>query len=270
MRSPPFAELRRCQAGVLDDLLGFRGRSPEERAVEFVRPPAGGVEDRWAIYANGFLARLVEALENDFPSLRRVLGAGSFGSLTARYVAAHPPRSYDLGRAGARLAPFLQQDPLTGRLPFLPDLATLEWAVAEAFVAADAEALRWGELAGRGPAEVASLPLRTVPGPAVVRSEWPLLDIWRLRDMPDDAVDLDVTGRPSTVLVYRRDLEVRWRPIDDAEAQLLEAASRGASLERCEGASVDQGVGLVAAFQRLVADGVFVAPPAHELIRSRS
>ena len=114
-------------------------------------------------------------------------------------MAAHPPRSYDLGQAGDRLASFLQQDPLIERLPFLPDLARLEWAVAEAFVATNAQPLRWEELAGLDPAEVASLPLRTIPGTAVVRSEWPLLDIWRLRDVPDEEVDLDVTGRPSTV-----------------------------------------------------------------------
>ncbi len=269
MRSLP-SELRRCQTSLLDDLLGRQSRSPEERATEFLNPPVGGVEDRWDIYAGGFLARLVEGLENDYPALRRVLGEGPFGSLTERYVAAHPPRSYDLGQAGDRLASFLQQDPLIERLPFLPDLARLEWAVAEAFVATNAQPLRWEELAGLDPAEVASLPLRTIPGTAVVRSEWPLLDIWRLRDVPDEEVDLDVTGRPSTVLVYRRGLEVRWRPIDKAETQLLEAASRGASLDQCEMAPAGVVVERVAAFQRLVADGVLVATPDREPIRNRS
>ena len=261
--SPP-AELGRRQSDFLDDLLGLRTRSADERAMELVKPPVGGVEDRWAIYASGFLARLVEALENDYPALRRVLGAGPFGSLTARYVAAQLPRSYDLGRAGDRLASFLQQDPLTERLPFLPDLASLEWAMAEAFVAADAQPLTWEHLAGLGPAQVATLPLRTIPGTALVRSEWPLLDIWRLRDVPDGEVDLDLTGRPSTVLVYRRGLDVRWRPINEAEALLLDAASRGASLDQCELGLAGAIVERVAAFQRLLADGVLLATPARE------
>ncbi len=269
MRQPSMSvELGRRQAVVLDDLLGLRVRSAQERAMDFLEPPAGNVEDRWAIYASGFLARLVEALENDYPALRRILGEGPFGSLTARYVAAHLPRSYDLGRAGDRLASFLQNDPLTERLPFLPDLAKLEWAVANAFVAADAHPLHRSDLAGLDPEEVASVPLRTVPGTAVVHSEWPLLDIWGLRDVPDGDVDLDVAGRPSTILIYRRGREVRWRVIDEAEVQLLEAASRGTSLDECEIRAADAVAAMVAAFGRLLAAGVFAADP--EPVRSRS
>ena len=64
MRQPSTpVELGRCQAIVLDDLLRLRIRSAQERATDFLEPPAGNVEDRWAIYASGFLARLVEALE---------------------------------------------------------------------------------------------------------------------------------------------------------------------------------------------------------------
>ncbi len=220
-------ELGRCQAVVLDDLLRLRIRSAQERATDFLEPPAGNVEDRWAIYSSGFLARL--------------------------------PRSYDLGCAGDRLASFLLTDPLSERLPFLPDLAKLEWAVANAFVAADAHPLQRSDLAGLDPKEVASLPLRTVPGTAVVRSEWPLLDIWGLRDVPDGDVNLDVTGRPSTVLIYRRGREVRWRVIDEAEEQLLRAACRGTSLDQLDIRAAGAVAAMVAAFGRLLAAGVFAA-----------
>ena len=71
MLSSPPAELGRRQSDFLDDLLGLRTRSANERAMELVKPPVGGVEDRWAIYASGFLARLVEALENDYPAVAR-------------------------------------------------------------------------------------------------------------------------------------------------------------------------------------------------------
>ena len=78
--SPPSDELARRQAHILDDLLGLRIRSPQARAADFADPPLGTVESRWGIYASGFLARLVEALENvvacSVPQLDRMLDIG--------------------------------------------------------------------------------------------------------------------------------------------------------------------------------------------------
>ena len=129
--------LETLQTAFSGELFGRQTFGPERRKRCFRKPPEGTVEGRWHIYSSGYLTRLVEALENDYSALARVVGPGPFGSLIQRYVAAHPPRSFDLRYAGDRLATFLEQDPLTGDLPFLPDLARLEWLLAEAFVAKD-------------------------------------------------------------------------------------------------------------------------------------
>jgi hypothetical protein len=116
------------------------------------------------------VARATEAIENDFPGLTKVLGPAPLRSLTNRYTRRCPPRSYDLGRIGDRLARFLEGDALTKDLPFLPDLARLEWAVAEAFVSRDEAPLLWDDIARLGVEAAAELPLRLRPGAALVRS----------------------------------------------------------------------------------------------------
>jgi uncharacterized protein (UPF0276 family) len=149
-RRRPVLQLRpapQLQEDLLASLRGRLGRGPAPRAFW---PAAGDVERRWAIYSSGYVARLVEALETDYPAVRRILGEGPFGSLTARYVRRFAPRSFDIGRAGDRLAMFLEEDPLSTELPFLPDLARYEWSLAEAFVAADSVPLAWSDLAASG------------------------------------------------------------------------------------------------------------------------
>jgi hypothetical protein len=236
-------------------------------AGPFLAPPTGGVEHRWAIYSSGYVARLVEALENDYPAVRRILGEGPFGSLTARYVRRFPPRSFDIGRAGERLATFLGEDALAAELRFLPDLARYEWSLAEAFVAADSVPLAWSELTALGPEAVADATFRLRPGTALIRSSWPLLELWGAKDLADADVSIPLEGSPCTVLVDRDGLEVRHRLVGEADARFLEAASHGLRLPALLRGAADEteAAGLVERFRLWVVSELFEKPgPSRE------
>ena len=262
MPRPEERDLRSLQASFLGDLTAHEPRTETDRAALFAAPPQGDIERRWGIYTFGYLARLAEAIENDYPATRRILGEGAFRSLAARYLERHPPHSFDIGRAGDRLAAFLETDPLAADLPFLPDLARFEWSLAEAFIAADREPLAWSDLARLGPEAVADAVFRPRPGTAVIRSRWPLLDLSATQDLADREVSIAVEGRPCVVLVYRQDLEVRRRLVDEPDARFLETAGRGIRLaglldEAANSADADR---LVERFRLWVMEGVFEKP----------
>lgn len=252
------AALALLEARVLGDLIGSEPATPADRATRFAPPPAGGIEDRWHVYASGYLARLVEAVENDYPAVRRILGEGPFRSLLARYLRSCPPRSYDIGRAGDRLAEFLAADPLADSLPFLPDLARFEWALGEAFIAADGAPLRWDALASLPPDMVADLPLALHPSVRVIRSRWPLFDLRDCQDVPDAAVAIPVTGRPVDALVYRRGLDVARRALGEGEADLLMRIDAGATLGHLADVASDTSR-LAGTFRLWVSEGLIVS-----------
>ncbi|HEY2796513.1 MAG TPA: putative DNA-binding domain-containing protein [Thermoanaerobaculia bacterium] len=266
VRPPEHAPFtREAQRGFLDDLLGRRPRSSWQRRDAFRQPALSSVDERWHVYAHGFTARLTEALEAEYAAVCRIVGEAAFGRLVERYLGVFPPRSFDLAHAGDRLARFLEFDPLTRELGFLPDLARLERRIAEAFVAADARPLTWAELQARTPEEAASLPLALAPGTSLVRSDWPLDDLWRCRaESDDDAVDIPLEGRPRNVLVYRSGSFVRCEGVDETTARLIEAAGFGdATLDdllalAAPGADPAAVGGLLAAFRELVRRDVFV------------
>jgi hypothetical protein len=254
------------QQAFLDDLMGLAVREPFERAAVFQPPPQGTVEDRWHIYAHGYLARIVEALGDEFRAVRRVLGPDAFESLVARYLAHCPPRSFDLAQAGDRLPDFLKADLLSRELPFLAELASLERRLAEAFVAADGDPLSWAVLQRMDPAAAANLALTLQPGATVLRSAWPLHDLWACRDLPDEEISIELEGRPSEVLVFRRGGSVRCEPLDAASASLLEqVAAGGVSLSRlAESRQVRDAAAareLLDCFKSLVDRGVFALRP---------
>jgi hypothetical protein len=255
--------MRALQAVFLDDLTGLAVREVPDRADDFVLPSSSTVEARWHVYTHGYRARLAEALSEDFRAIHRILGEEVFESLLERYLSQCAPRSYDLGHAGDRLAGFLMSDRLTAELPFLTDLARLEWAMVEAFVAEDAEPLDPRELERLGPEAAAALRFTLQPAASIVRSSWPLDELWATRDQPDDAIDVELEGRPVTVAVLRRGWSVRCEALDEEEAQLAETARASVSLSeyiQLVGAETDERrvEQVLVAFGGLVSRGLLI------------
>lgn len=250
------------QRRVLASLTGLSLHAPQGPEGIFALPSGDSLESRWHIYASGYLARLVEALENDYPAVRRILGDGAFRSLTARYARCCPPRSFDIGRAGDRLAEFLESDLLTEGLPFLPDLAHFEWAVAEAFVAVDEAALAWSDLAAMTPEAVADVELRLCAGTRILRSRWPLFELRDCQDRGDDELALQIEGRPLDALVFRHGFDVLRRKLDEFDLCLLERAIEGVSLAQLadEPALRCDLPRLTERFRSWVVEGVFRRP----------
>ena len=69
-----------------------------------------GRDQRLAVYANAYRARLVEALASDYQAVRRSLGEEAFTRLCHAYIRAHSSTSYSLRWFGEHLPAFLRQD----------------------------------------------------------------------------------------------------------------------------------------------------------------
>jgi hypothetical protein len=184
-------------------------------------------------YVDGYPARLFEALEEAFPAVRTVVGEDELRALVARYRVAIPTGIYSLSDVGVNLPSFLATDPLSARLPFLPDLAALEWAVLRAFHSFERERFDPATAAGWGLDAWERARLELQPSVAVQASVWPILDLWTLRDTQRDerrAIDVVLEGRPQSVLVSRSRLTVACEIVSPAKARLLDALLSGATL----------------------------------------
>ena len=191
------------------------------------------VRSRLGAYVNGYPARLAEALEEAYPAVRIILGADAFRALAERYRAAVPTGVYSLSDVGVNLPSSLAADASLRGLPFLHDLAALEWAVLRAFHSFERERFDPASVAGWGLEAWERARVAFQPSVAVLRSAWPILDLWQLRDTPEERraeIDLAVEGRPQCVLVRRDDLTVACDLISPAKAQLLADLLAGATL----------------------------------------
>lgn len=171
-------------------------------------PPWIGAPDAQArldVYRGTVRTVLVKALSLNFPAVRRLVGAEFFEWAAALFALDHLPAAANLDGYGEGFAHFLAVLPACAHLAYLPDVARVDWAVARAIHAEDAEPVDAEALAAIvGHAEAATLIAH--PSVSFLSCRFPADAIWSavLGDVPGalEAIDLD-TG-PCWFVIERR------------------------------------------------------------------
>ena len=228
--------------------------------------PQGGVsgKERMSVYAGGYVARVQEGLADVYEAVQFVLGPERFSALAESYGVRYPSHQYNLSRIGIHLPEFIRTFSGLDDVPFLADLAQLEWLMAEAFHAFDKPPFV--------PHELAEIPLedweRTQvvfqPSVSIFHSPWPVLDIWKEKKSSDrNQVRWTGEKKPQCILIGRQETRVRCELLSPAQHRLLEGLLQGRTLgEVCEDLSELEGgedLPVAAWFSRWVADGLVVS-----------
>lgn len=112
------------------------GASMHEVAASYITHSARQTPfERLEIYNRSYWFRAFEAVADDFPALRVVLGNTRFNALVLAYLAGNPSRSWTLRNLSSQMPQWLAANPAyAGRMHRLAlDIAKLEWAYIEAF-----------------------------------------------------------------------------------------------------------------------------------------
>jgi hypothetical protein len=197
-------------------------------------------ERRFAVYRNNVVVGLIDALADSFPVTQALVGEEFFRAMAREFVRAAPPRSPVLALYGDGFGDFIDSFTPVAALPYLADLARLEYLRVLAFHAADASPLTQEALGGVL-ADEAALPLARFalhPSLFVLASAHAVVSLWAAHQAESDArqlAGLDTT-RAESALVCRRELAVEAFRIAPGAACFIAALTRDASL----GAAVEQ------------------------------
>jgi uncharacterized protein len=227
-------------------------------ALEASLPEARGLD----VYRNAITSNYRRALGASFPVVRQLVGGAFFNAAVDAFVAAEPPASGDLNVYGDGFAAFLARYEPASALPYLPGVASLEWALDECARAADMASEPRELIASISVIEedaIAQLRLALHPSCRFIEARFPVLEIWNVHQPGHEGeLRVDLAQAVNQRLLVRRTGErCEIERLAAAEWTWLRALRAGSAFGDALAAAIedDAGFDLGEALQRRVLDG---------------
>jgi hypothetical protein len=213
---------------------------------------------RLAIHRHHVRGSLAAALAATFPTVQALVGGDFFGALARGFIDRSLPTKPVLSEYGADFANFIAGHEPARSLPYLADVARLDWALNLAFHASAEGRVTATELAALPAERLPTLRMTLAPGTALLASDYPLDRIWAAAQpgASADAVDLNTGG--VNLLILRRPDDAAFVNVLPGEAAFLATLADGRLLEEAALAGqADAGFDLSVSFARFLGLGAF-------------
>ena len=222
--------------------------------------PAIPMARRIAVHRNTYFGSLTEALAAAYPVTEKLTGAAFFALAARAFIDANPPAKPDLAAYGGGFGDFLDAFPPAASVPYLGDVARLEWALVEATFAAEADPLDPAAFAQVPPNQVAGLVFTFHPSARLIRCRWAAHSVW-LAHRGDPPAPVDPAAGPDAVLLVRPADRMLTERLSQGEAALIAALTTGENLGDAATAALGEepGLDLSAALARLLRAGAIIA-----------
>ena len=171
----------------------------------------------------------IDALCDIYPAVQALVGDEFFRASARVYFEHTKPGSPVMHRYGADFGFFLDGFPPAQSVPYLGDVARLEFARLQAYHAADAAPLGIAHL-GDVPADGIEDAVLTVhPSVRLVRSRYPVFSLWGASTGLLASEDIDM-NRAEDALVVRPEFDVETLGLPPGGGEFLAAVMAGCSL----------------------------------------
>lgn len=184
-----------------------------------------------AVYRNNYRVSLMEMLAIAYPIIKQLVGDSFFEGLAREFVCATPSRSGNLHVYGEGFASFIRHFSHARSLPYLADVAAMEWGLHRGYYAADYTAFdgasigqvpqdQWGEL---------KLPL--APPCTLLQSAW-ALDQIHAYHQPGHSAKPFALEQAQHLIVFRLHGQMQLRQLDPAGYRFMQCLQQEQTLDQ--------------------------------------
>ena len=210
---------------------------------------------RLRIHRHHVTHSLVTALAATFPTVQAIVGENFFQSMARTFVAQDLPQQPVLAEYGAGFPAYVAGYGPAAALPYLADVARLDWALNLAFHSPVSARLAAEDLAGMAPDRLLGLRLALAAGSTLLQSPYPIDRIWHAAQPGGTTETVALEEGPASVIVLRRTDDAAFASLGPAEMAFAHVLDRGGTLEDGAeaGFAVDSAFDLTTTFARLLA-----------------
>ncbi len=184
---------------------------------------------RLFIYSNAYRSRLLKALAANYPVMQAYLGHEQFKTLSHTYIDTYPSHSRSIRWFGDQLENFLRENVSFNHLPYLAELAKVEWTMTLVFDSANASVVTL-EVFKHIPAKC-WVDMRLIAHPSVhsIHLSWNVVPIWHAisqKKLPENFLQSE---SQVAWILWRKDLIHYYCSLAHDEVCALDAMLKGFS-----------------------------------------
>jgi hypothetical protein len=182
---------------------------------------------RFNVYRNNHVMSLITNLKDGFPVVSALVGDDFFGHMARIYIEQSPPRSPVMVFYGDTFPDFIRQFPPAGELPYLGDIAQIEYTQRLSLHASDAPYIDSDHM----PYDAQTLLLAQFhlhPSVHLIGSDYPIFDIWYANQ---GNLDHDIRNNAQHIILVRHDDTVHLHLVSDGCLRFIKALASGMTLQ---------------------------------------
>jgi len=220
-----------------------------------IKPSLISSEERIRIYKDNVILTLTDTLKNRHMAVLNLVGEDFFKYMANEFIKQNPSKSGNLDEYGANFYEFIASFQPAANLPYLPDVAHLEWLMHLAYFASDCGAIDKTKLSQVPPEKIDQIKFEIHPSANFISSKYPIDNIYNFSLGKLDG-EININERGAKILVYRYEYEVKFLSLTDDEYSFLIAINNNNNLYQAfeNTANIDIG----SAINKFVNNGVFV------------
>lgn len=192
------------------------------------------VNERLNVYRNNYRQGVIGHLRQTFERCNAHVGEDYFAQLASSYLAEYPPQTTALEGYGyefpKHLATLQTQRSELAKLAYLPDLAKLDWLCDEIYYSPAPSPWPRQVFNELTLEQQANTQLLLSPACRLLRSHWPLSQLWELHAERCDDVEMQYLEQAEHLLLYRQNYRIRLKKLPDDIYLLLQAVQEGNAL----------------------------------------
>ncbi len=213
--------------------------------------------ERFGLYRGNLVSTWGKALGAAYPVIAQLVGDEFFSALAREYGRAHPSDSGDLNRFGAHFEAFLSGFEHVRELPYLSDMARLEWQLHRIHYAVHEEALQAQDI---DPQTVEQCTFAWQPTARLFESSWAVVPLWLAHQGGPFPEKMDA---PSRALLSRPQWTAQVTPLPAPDYAALQALEEGKTFGDALDAAfaLDENFNVAASLQQWLQQQILVKRP---------